>query len=313
LDQKQPSAVCDNIGDVVGGNNSIDTGKDKDGTVELEAHGISETSYLLEGHESFSISFSSPHQRLPSLASSREYYVFQSDRKRRRSYRIQELQTKLFGKRYPHSFWRRCNIYIHFDVAYQFLHLDCGYVPPQSRRCQLKICGSLFLDFAIGVDLCPCDRLGVINPLPVTNLIGIVFGVILLVPILVVQGSNFLLLTCYRAFVYAVVSVFVAQTFGVDSMGRVSGSCVFIAALISLAQSPMAATTQSIFDENFDPINCFNLALSQSLQSKFIIDGKEDFEHVGFERRSHSFKNNNSFISYPLSSTEGVQCIIALS
>jgi hypothetical protein len=240
---------------------------------------VSEISALLvEGNESFSEMFGSPHQRLSSAAPSSSprkddmlllsSSSARSDQKRRRSSRIQELQTKPL---------RKILSTFHFGVAAIFtsvsmLRINFYILTVDTFLLSLGDVNSRYAEtfswiLPSGLIFVPiidwtAKKLGVINTLRITNAIGIVFGMILLVPILSVQGLNFLLLTCYRAFVYAAISVFVAQTFGVGAMGRVFGSCAFIAALVSLAQSGMASVTQSTFDGNFYPTNCFNLFLA---------------------------------------------------
>eukprot|EP00529_Nitzschia_sp_RCC80_P000029 CAMPEP_0113505690 /NCGR_PEP_ID=MMETSP0014_2-20120614/35467_1 /TAXON_ID=2857 /ORGANISM="Nitzschia sp." /LENGTH=553 /DNA_ID=CAMNT_0000401051 /DNA_START=71 /DNA_END=1733 /DNA_ORIENTATION=- /assembly_acc=CAM_ASM_000159 len=266
-DINQKKEVSVGIGD---GDNGHENGDD----TEMDIGELTELSHLLHGaNESFSNSFGSPHQRIPTSSTSTSFrrmddLLSQSDRKRRRSSRIQELQTKSlrqmlstfhFGVAaiFTSISMLRINFYI---LTVDTFLLSLGDVDARYAEAFSWILPSGLL-FVPVIDW-TANRLGVINTLRVTNVIGIVFGAILLVPILAVQGSNFLLLTCYRAFVYAVISVFVAQTFGVDAMGRMFGSCAFVAALVSLAQSPMAAMTQSGFDGDFYPMNCFNLVLA---------------------------------------------------
>jgi hypothetical protein len=56
-------------------------------------------------------------------------------------------------------------------------------------------------------------RFGIVQTLHFTNALGIVFGSLLLVPSLYVQAFNFLIFTCFRAYLYATLNTFIALTF----------------------------------------------------------------------------------------------------
>jgi MFS transporter, LAT3 family, solute carrier family 43, member 3 len=56
-------------------------------------------------------------------------------------------------------------------------------------------------------------RLGIVQTLHLTNVLGVVFGALLLVPSLHVQAFNFFVFTCFRAYLYATLNTFIALTF----------------------------------------------------------------------------------------------------
>jgi hypothetical protein len=56
-------------------------------------------------------------------------------------------------------------------------------------------------------------RWGIVHTLHLTNALGIAFGALLLVPSLYVQAFNFLVFTCFRAYLYATLNTFIALTF----------------------------------------------------------------------------------------------------
>jgi len=82
---------------------------------------------------------------------------------------------------------------------------------------------------------------GVINTLHVTNVLGVIFGLLLLVPSLPVQAVNFIVFTAFRAYLYATLNNFTAQCFGVRTMGRMIGCIFTCASLVTLVQYPAAA------------------------------------------------------------------------
>ena len=98
-------------------------------------------------------------------------------------------------------------------------------------------------------------ELGVLRSLHFANGLGLVFGLLLEVPSLRAQLLNFAVFAGFRAYLYAVLNTFVALTFGPATMGRMIG-CVFTtAAVVSLAQYPLAVWTSVDRDGDYAPAN----------------------------------------------------------
>lgn len=92
------------------------------------------------------------------------------------------------------------------------------------------------------------QHLGLHGTLHVTNLLGIAYGVLAMVPSLNVQLVTFAVFTCFRAFLYAVMSAYNMQTFGFETLGRMTG-CVFTtSALINLLQYPLQTMIAKVFN-----------------------------------------------------------------
>jgi len=97
-------------------------------------------------------------------------------------------------------------------------------------------CGVIFvpvIDYTV-------RRMGVLKTLHLTNLLGVIFGAFLCIPILGIQIATFGFFACFRAYLYATANTFIAVYFGVETMGRVIGVTFTSAAIVSLTQYPIA-------------------------------------------------------------------------
>lgn len=103
--------------------------------------------------------------------------------------------------------------------------------------------------------------MGVVGTLNVTNVIGIVFGVLLLIPSLIVQSIDFAVFACFRAFLYATLNTFIAFSFGVRTMGRVIGCTFTTAAVVTLLQYPAASFAENEQHTDFTTINLIMLGI----------------------------------------------------
>lgn len=112
-------------------------------------------------------------------------------------------------------------------------------------------CGIFFVPFIERT----VTYLGVVNTLHTTNVFGLIFAVILLVPNLSFQAINFFIFTCFRAYLYATINTLIATTFGVQTMGRIIGVVFTTAAIIGLAQYPMAVVSEVYFEGDYTPMN----------------------------------------------------------
>ena len=106
---------------------------------------------------------------------------------------------------------------------------------------------------------------GIINTLHLTNVIGTVFGALLLIPNLLVQGVNFVVFTGFRAYLYATLNTYVAVTFGVSTMGRVIGCSFTTAAVVTLLQYPAANLAEDVHHGHFFVVNTIFLVIGTLL------------------------------------------------
>eukprot|EP00040_Diaphanoeca_grandis_P006366 m.37132 g.37132 ORF g.37132 m.37132 type:complete len:511 (+) comp17588_c0_seq1:319-1851(+) len=104
-------------------------------------------------------------------------------------------------------------------------------------------------------------KLGLANTLHATNFIGLVFGAMVLIPSLPAQVGTFIAFTCYRAFLYATVSTFIAQVFGLETLGRITGFVYTTASCFNLLQYPLQTLISDYYDGNPFWVSAFCLAL----------------------------------------------------
>lgn len=152
----------------------------------------------------------------------------------------------------------RCNFYIEtvnemllnmgqFDEAIKYAQIFSFVLPM----------GVIFVPLIDGT----VRSVGIVNTLHLTNVVGIVFGSLLLVPSLPVQGLNFVVFTGFRAYLYATLNTYVAVTFGVSTMGRVIGFSFTTAAVVTLLQYPAATLAEDVYGGDFTVTNVLFLAV----------------------------------------------------
>ncbi|POM80235.1 MFS transporter, LAT3 family, solute carrier family 43, member 3, partial [Phytophthora palmivora] len=73
---------------------------------------------------------------------------------------------------------------------------------------------------------------GLSKALLFTNILGVLYNVFQLVPVLPLQCVAFFLFTAFRAFLYAIISAFTAKTFGLKNMGSLMGIIFSIGSII---------------------------------------------------------------------------------
>eukprot|EP00977_Amphora_coffeiformis_P008584 scaffold1953_cov176-Amphora_coffeaeformis.AAC.2 len=105
------------------------------------------------------------------------------------------------------------------------------------------------------------SKYGVVASLDVTNVLGVVWGAILLIPCLPLQAFNFFIFTGFRAYLYSTLSNFIAMTFGVATMGRVIGFSFTTSAIFTLLQYPAASYAEDGPEPEFTAVNSLSLAL----------------------------------------------------
>jgi len=84
-------------------------------------------------------------------------------------------------------------------------------------------------------------RFGLINTIHITTALGLTYNVLQLIPILAVQVASTVVYAAFRAFVYSVITAFMAHYFGPRTMGRVFGICFVFGGLAGLLIDPAVA------------------------------------------------------------------------
>ncbi|KAG7393963.1 hypothetical protein PHYPSEUDO_000140 [Phytophthora pseudosyringae] len=100
---------------------------------------------------------------------------------------------------------------------------------------------------------------GLSKALLFTNVLGVLYNVIELVPILPLQCVAFFLFTAFRAFLYAIISAFTAKTFGLKNMGSLMGIIFSIGSVISLAEYPAVYISNALFGGDLTVLNVASL------------------------------------------------------
>lgn len=155
----------------------------------------------------------------------------------------------------------RCNFYI--ETVNEML---LAVAAPNNEATAVRYAQIFSFVLPLGVLFVPLidgtvRAVGVVNTLHLTNGIGIVFGTLLLVPNLAVQGINFVVFTGFRAYLYATLNTYIAVTFGVSTMGRIIGCAFTTAAVVTLLQYPAATLAEDVFDGDFLVTNIIFLAV----------------------------------------------------
>ena len=89
------------------------------------------------------------------------------------------------------------------------------------------------------------ERKGLGVALHLTNGLGLATYSLSLVPLLGAQVATFAAFTGFRAFLYAAMAAFIAKTFGLATLGRITG-CVFtLSSVINLVQAPIIGLVQT--------------------------------------------------------------------
>ncbi|ETI48134.1 hypothetical protein F443_07764, partial [Phytophthora nicotianae P1569] len=100
---------------------------------------------------------------------------------------------------------------------------------------------------------------GLSKALLFTNVLGVLYNVIELVPVLPLQCLAFFLFTAFRAFLYAIISAFTAKTFGLKNMGSLMGIIFSIGSVISLAEYPAVYISNVLFRGDLTVLNVISL------------------------------------------------------
>ncbi|CAI5716974.1 unnamed protein product [Hyaloperonospora brassicae] len=102
---------------------------------------------------------------------------------------------------------------------------------------------------------------GLPQALLLTNLLGVLYNVLELVPSLLMQCLTFVVFTAFRAFLYATISAFTAKTFGRTTMGSLMGIIFSIGSIVSLAEYPAVYVSTSMFHGDLTALTALSLVL----------------------------------------------------
>ncbi|RLN48774.1 hypothetical protein BBJ29_008918 [Phytophthora kernoviae] len=100
---------------------------------------------------------------------------------------------------------------------------------------------------------------GLSKALLFTNVLGVIYNVLVLIPNLPLQCVAFFIFTSYRAFLYAIMSAFTAKTFGLKNLGSLMGIIFSIGSVISLAEYPAVYLSNSWFGGDLTVLNSISL------------------------------------------------------
>ncbi|TDH65845.1 hypothetical protein CCR75_001353 [Bremia lactucae] len=100
---------------------------------------------------------------------------------------------------------------------------------------------------------------GLSKALLFTNVLGVLYNTVELIPILPLQCLAFILFTAFRAFLYAILSAFTAKTFGLKSMGSLMGILFSISSVVSLLEYPAVYVTNVLFNGDLIAVNALSL------------------------------------------------------
>jgi len=117
-------------------------------------------------------------------------------------------------------------------------------------------CGPLMVPIIEKLD----SKLGPVWCLQITCLLAAAYNGVALINSLPAQIAGFVVYTSFRAFLYSVLASFVADRFGLATLGRIQGTIFTIAGVVNLVQYPLVASIHSM---NGDPfwVNVGQLAV----------------------------------------------------
>ncbi|TMW63176.1 hypothetical protein Poli38472_002117 [Pythium oligandrum] len=98
-----------------------------------------------------------------------------------------------------------------------------------------------------------------------TNTIGVVYNVLVLIPILSLQCVTFGVFTGFRAFLYAVISSFAAKTFGLKNLGTLIGLIFSIGSLVGLLEYPAVSLSNHFVDGDLATVFWISIGLCVAL------------------------------------------------
>lgn len=94
-----------------------------------------------------------------------------------------------------------------------------------------------------------------------TNVLGAVYNILSLIRNLYVQCLTFVVFTGFRVFVFTVLSVYTAKTFGLNNMGSLMGMIFALGAIVNLAEYPAVYLSNAYFDGDLTVVYGITLAM----------------------------------------------------
>jgi len=95
-------------------------------------------------------------------------------------------------------------------------------------------------------------KMGIINTVQLTTIIGISYNAIQLIPSLGLQLVGTVIFAIWRAFLFSIISAYNGETFGVRTMGRIMGIGFFFSGVANIFLDPVVAA--SVDMGTFDPM-----------------------------------------------------------
>eukprot|EP00931_Biecheleriopsis_adriatica_P039257 TRINITY_DN2244_c0_g1_i5.p1 TRINITY_DN2244_c0_g1~~TRINITY_DN2244_c0_g1_i5.p1 ORF type:complete len:471 (+),score=95.14 TRINITY_DN2244_c0_g1_i5:77-1489(+) len=86
-------------------------------------------------------------------------------------------------------------------------------------------------------------KMGIINTVQLTTLIGILYNAIQLIPSLGFQLVGTVVFAIWRAFLFSIISAYNGDTFGVRTMGRIMGIGFFASGIANISLDPVVAAS----------------------------------------------------------------------
>uniref|UniRef100_A0A7S4DT72 Uncharacterized protein n=2 Tax=Lotharella globosa TaxID=91324 RepID=A0A7S4DT72_9EUKA len=111
-------------------------------------------------------------------------------------------------------------------------------------------CGFVFIPL---INSC-AKRMGILNTLQVTNAIGIAAFALGLAQWIPIQMLTFVVFTGFRAFLYAIVSAYNLQVFGLGTFGKIQGLMFTVGAAVNLLQAPLIDWSVTEYNGQMHPV-----------------------------------------------------------
>jgi LAT3 family solute carrier family 43 protein 2 len=111
------------------------------------------------------------------------------------------------------------------------------------------------------------DKYGLAVSMHLINVLGLVFGVLILVPNLKLQMMTYVVVAIFRIVLFSSGFAFYVETFGFQHFGRLAGVAGLVTALFSTLQFWLAFMTYNVFNGDHAFANWVCLLLSLPLSS----------------------------------------------
>ncbi|DBA04073.1 TPA: hypothetical protein N0F65_009420 [Lagenidium giganteum] len=145
-----------------------------------------------------------------------------------------------------------------------------------------------FIDYVV-------ESKGLTLSLIFTNVIGVIYNAMVLVPSLPLQCLTFFVFTGFRAFLYAVMSAFAAKTFGLKNLGTLVGSIFTVSSIVSLVEYPAVYISNVRFGGDLSVVYWISLLLCVGLfPFTEVYRKRENARHATHEKLLHAMDGGAS-------------------